>query len=233
MSSEGRHRARWLVLRIAAAATAVVGVLLLYLGPNLLPVGKGFVPTPLLGQAPLALIAIGLIGVVVGAAGVARSSWQANATPASDQSSVPGSLGLRNRLSDGAALGGFIVALVALVAVTLIEFGWPRVASMIGTGPCDQNPTVACFRAHPDYYQETGPGSGGYSTPVSRIGNDILTPITLSALPLALAAALVSVIAVGFGTSRRRLAILGIVLGSLTVAGMGVQYLAFLVMGGG
>lgn len=221
------------MLWIAASATASVGVLLLYVGPNLLPVGKGFAPSPLLGQAPLALMAIGMIGIVVGAAGVALSSWQPDATAAHEDSSVPGSLGFtRNRLVDGAALAGLIVALGALLAVILIELVWPIVTSTMRTGPCDQNPTIACFRAHPDYYQETGPGSDGFSTPVSRITNGILTPIMLLAWPLALAAALVSVIAVGSGTRRRRVAILGIVLGSFTVAGMGVQYLVFLLIGG-
>lgn len=221
-------RSRWLVLWIAAAGTAAVGVLLLYVGPNLIPVGKGFGPTPLLVQAPLALMAIGMIGIVVGAAGHALSSWKTSAASPGDQS-----LGLtKNRLADFAALAGFVVAIAALLAVILIEFVWPSIASTMRTGPCDPDPTVACFRAHPDYYQETSSGSGGYSTPVSRIGNEILTPVLLSAWPLALAAALVSGIAVGTATKRRRLAIFGIVLGSFTVAGMGVQYLAFLVVGG-
>lgn len=233
MSVKGTKRSRWLVLWIAVAATAGVGVLLLYAGSNLLAVGKGFGPPAVLGQTPFALMAIGVIGIVAAAVGVARTNWHAPATPAGDKSGVTGSLGLRtNRLSDAAALGGFIVAIAALIAVILVEFVWPSLASTLLPGPCDQNPSVACFSAYPDYEQETGPGSGGYSTPVSRIGNEILTPILLSAWPLAFAAALVSGIALGTATRRRRLATFGIVLGSLAVAGMGVQYLAFLVVGG-
>jgi hypothetical protein len=233
LSTEGRQGLRWLVLWIVAAATAAIGVILLYLGPNVVPGGKGSVPSPLLAQAPPALIAIGMVGVVLGAIGIARSRWRAAATTSDDRSFGHGSVGVRmTRLADSAAIGGFVVAAAALLAVILVELVWPVVASTMRAGPCDQNPTVACFRAHPDYYQETGPGSGGYSTPVSRIGDDILTPILLSAWPLGLAAAVVGVIALATGTNRRRLAILAVVLGTAAVAGMGLQYLAFLVSGG-
>ena len=233
LSKEERQSLRWLVLWIVAAATAAIGVLLLYLGPNLVPAGKGSAPSPLLAQAPPALIAIGMLGVVLGAIGIARSRWRAAITTVDDRSSGQRSVGVRRtRLADSAAIGGFVVAAAALLAVILVELVWPIVASTMRAGPCDQNPTVACFRAHPDYYQETGPGSGGYSTPVSRIGNDILTPILLSAWPSGLAAAAAGVIALAARTNRRRLAILAVVLGTFTVAGMGLQYLAFLVSGG-
>jgi len=224
---------RWLVLWIVAAATAAIGVLLLYLGPNLVPTGKGSAPSSLLGQAPPALIAIGMVGVVLGAIGIARSRWRAATTTVDDPSSGHQSAGVRRtRLADSGAIGCFVVAAAALLAVILVELVWPIVASTMRAGPCDQNPTVACFRAHPDYYQETGPGSDGYSTPVSRIGNDILTPMLLSAWPSGLAAAAAGVIALATRTNRRRLAILAVVLGTFTVAGMGLQYLAFLVSGG-
>jgi hypothetical protein len=224
MSSKGNQGVRWLVLWIAGAATAAIGALLLYLGPNLLPVGKGYVPTPFLGQAPVALLAIGIIGIVVGAVGVVRSLWRAPASPAQSQPAG-------RRLADSAARGALIVAVVALMTAILTEFVWPTIASTMRAGPCDQDPTVACFVGHPDYYQETAPG--GYSTPVSRIGDNLVTPAMLAAWPLALAAALVGAGALVKETRRRRVAILAMILGSVTVVWMVTWYLAFLVFGGG
>ena len=212
---------RWLVLWIAAAAAAAIGGLLFYLGPNLYPTGKGVAsPNPFLGQGPIALTAVGMVGMVVGAAGIVRSRRRA----AVDRGTT--------RYSDVAAIAGFLVAAGALVAVILTVIVWPVVASSLSARPCDQDPTVACFRAHPDFYQEIVPGSGGYSTPVSRIADDIVTPVFLSAWPLGLAGATLGVIALATATRLRRLAILGVVLGTLTVAGMGLQFVGFFIGGG-
>ena len=223
-SKEQSQGVRWLVLWIVGAATAAIGVLLLYVGPNLMPVGKGFVPVPFLAQAPLALLALGMVSFVVGAVGIVRSLWR---TPASPAQSQP----VGRRSADAAALGALIVAIVALMTAILTQFVWPTIASTMRAGPCDQDPTVACFVAHPDYYQETAPG--GYSTPVSRIGDNIVTPAVLASWPTALAAALVGVVALVKETRRRRVAILAMILGSLTVLSMVAGYLAFLVLGGG
>src|SRR5262249_34873402 len=69
-SNEGRRGMRWLALWISAAATAAIGVLLLYLGPALFPMGKGSVLFPFLAQAPLGLMAAGMLGIVAGTAGI-------------------------------------------------------------------------------------------------------------------------------------------------------------------
>lgn len=229
-SNEARGGSRWLLLWMAAAVTAAIGVLLLYLGPGLLAMGKGSVPISVLAQAHLALIAVGMLGIIVGAAGIARTLWRAVPSANDPRIRQPGSSVRTTRRADAAALSGLVVAAAALLAALLLELGWPSIASTMRAGPCDQNPTVACFRAYPNYYQEIA--ADRYSTPVSRIGQ-IVGSIQLAAWPLALAAAATSAVALATGTRRRRTAILGVIVGSMTVVGMAAQYLAFLVLGAG
>jgi len=227
---------RWLVLWIAGASTTVVGVIFQYLEPTLLPIGKGSVTAPLLllRQSPVVLIAIGALGVLVGAAGMAGSSWRVPVTAADDRGTVRRTSGMRTTGgADAAALSGLVVATAALAAVILIQFAWPALVHTAGVGPCGSSPTVACFSAHPDFYQELPPGSGSYTTPWSRFYHGILTPVFLAALPLALAAAVTSVIALASRTRRPGVAVIGVALGSITVVVMAAMYFAFLLLGGG
>jgi hypothetical protein len=120
-----------------------------------------------------------------------------------------------------------------LVAVILIQFVWPAVVHTAGVGPCGSSPAIACFSAHPDFYQELPPGSGHYTTPWSRFYYGILTPVFLAALPLAVAAAVASVIALASRTRRPGVAVIGVALGSTTMVVMATMYLAFFLLGGG
>ena len=213
----------WPVLWVCSAGATAIGVLLLYLDPYLAPLGKGSVPAPLLFQAPQVVIAIGMLGIVVASAGIVKSRW-------------PESLSLPTRrpvrlAADAGAIGALVIAVAALMTVILVEFVWPTIQANFPAGPCDQDPTVACFSAHPNYYQEIG--SGDYSTPISRIGHDIVTPALLATWPLGLAASVTSLIVLAIGTRHRRVAIIAMILGSLTVLWIGAGYLAFLVFGGG
>jgi hypothetical protein len=210
-----------MLLWIAAATSTAAGALLLYFGPAVLPAGKGFVPNPLLGQAPLALIGTGIVGLVVGAAGIGRSRWSAATATG----------GAVTRAADAAALAGVIVGAAALAALVIIQFVWPAISRSL-PGPCDSNPGVACFQAHPDFYQEDPPGSLHFTTPVSRFYDRVVGPSFLAAWPAGLAAAITCVVALAAGTRYRRPAILGVIAGSLTVASVGALYLAFLLGGG-
>lgn len=235
LKKPGMPGARWLVLWIAAAVTAVVGVIFQHLVPNLLPIGKGFVPTPLLllRQSPFGLIAIGALGILVGAAGIAGSPWRVPVTAADDQGTLRRTSGVRTTGgADAAAYSGLIVASAALAAVILIQFVWPAVVHTAGAGPCGSSPTVACFSDHPDFYQELPPGSGHFTTPWSRLYDGILTAVFLAALPLALAAAVTSVIALASRTRRPGVAVIGVALGSITVVVMATMDLAFFLVGG-
>lgn len=206
---------RWLRLWVAAAAAIASGVLLLYLGPIVL--------SSVLGPAPLALVVIGLPGMVAGAAGIAGSHWRPSAAAAGVQGPA--------RWADAAASGGLIAASVALAAAILLQFGLPAIVRN-STGPCDRSPTAACFSAHRDYYQEVPAGSGGFTTPASRFYEGVLVPVLLAAWPLALAAGVAGVTALASRTRRRRVAVIGVILGSITVVGMPMTYLAFLATGG-
>jgi hypothetical protein len=210
-----------MVLWIAAATSTAAGALLLYLGPAVLPAGKGFVPNPLLGQVPLAPIGAGIVGLVVGAAGIGRSRWSA----------APATGGAGSRGADAVALAGVIVGAAALAALVLIQFVWPAISRNL-LGPCDSNPSVACFQAHPDFSQEDPPGSLHFKTPMLRFYDSVAGPSFLAAWPAGLAAAITCVVALAAGTRHRRTAILGVIAGSLTVASVGTLYLAFLLGGG-
>src|SRR5262249_47318706 len=235
LKEPGRPGVRWLVLWIAGAATTVVGVIFQYLEPNLLLIGKGSVTTPLLllRQSPYALIAIGALGILVGAAGIAGSHWRVRVIATDNQSTARRTSAVRTTGgADAAAYSGLIVASAALAAVILLQFVWPVVVHTAGAGPCSSSPTVACFSDHPDFYQELPAGSGHFTTPWSRIYDGILTPVFLAALPLALAAAVTGVIALASRTRRPGVAVIGVALGSITVVVMATMGFAFFLAGG-
>ena len=208
---------------IISSAASLAGILIVYLPPDLVPRGKGQPEIPWLGWAPLALIAAGSLGIVVATAGVARARWR---TRSAD-------LGSPKRASNFAAIGGFTTAVIAFAAWALIAFGWPGLFTNFAAGPCDASPGVECFRAHPQFYEEDPAGSLHFTTPASRLYDNVLQPTYIASWPLGLAGGLVSVIALSAGARRRRMAIGGVVLGSAVVVGVVLQYLALLVGGGG
>jgi len=102
--------------------------------------------------------------------------------------------------------------------------------------------TAKCLRPIVEKFLNDGPGER--SEREADVGRFAARPEvildTLQALdaehggsdPLALAAAATSAVALATGTRRYRMAILGVIVGSITVVGMPAQYLAFLVFGG-
>ena len=213
----------WLAMWIVASAALLSGVLLLYLPPDLVPSGKGQAGSPWLGWAPFTLIGAGALGVVVATAGVTRARWRTTSVVISS----------RKRAADIAAIAGFATAIIALAAWALVVFGWPAISTYVAAGPCDASPSVECFRAHPQFYEEAPAGSLHFTTPASRLYDNVMQPTYIASWPLGLGAGLVSVIALFAGAARRRTAIGGVVLGSAVVVGVVVQYLAFLLSGGG
>jgi hypothetical protein len=199
----------------------VIGFLLLVTGPHPPPFGKesaGAPTIPIPGPAPRALVGVGLLGIVVGTAGIAGSRWRVPVAGTDDQAVVP-------RAADAAAYGGLVAASTALAAMIVIQFAWPAIVRGAGAGPCDQSATATCFSAHPDFYQELPPGSGHFTTPASRFSDAALLPVSQAAWPLALGAAATSLIAIASGTRRRRAAVIGVVLGSIAVVVMATAYL--------
>jgi hypothetical protein len=226
----GLPGARWLGLWIATAAAIVVG-LLLYLGWTVFPIGKGFVPGPLLDRVALALVAIGVVGILVSAAGIVGSRWLGSIDAAGWQPTMPDTVGVR--WPDVSAYVSLIAVSLALATLILIFFAWPTVERNARPGPCDQSPTAACFSAHSQFYQELPPGSGHITTPMTRFSDAVFPPAYLGAWLLALAGALTGVLALASGAGRSRVAVLGLTLGSITLAGMAAQYFAFAIFGGG
>ncbi len=191
---------RWL---IPAAVLAIgLGVLMW-----VVPLGKGvalIVPP----QTPLVLILAGTLGLVVGVAGTWRS-----------RSSQAGGL------ADAAAPAGLVLALAAVLALSIVFVVEPILVSLLGPDPCapstflpNHQPDLACFHAHPNYYQPMA-GGYGWSTPGSRMSQS-LGQFFLAALPLALGAILSSWLALAKGTRRRRTALSALALGSLVIVGM-------------
>jgi len=207
----------------------VIGFLLLLVaGPHPPLFGKesaGAPTIPVPGPAPRALIGLGLLGIVVGAAGVAGSRWRVPVAGTDDQAVVP-------RAADAAAYGGLIAASTALAAMIVIQFAWPAIVRGAGAGPCDQGATTTCLSAHPDFYRELPPGSGHFTTPASRFSDAALLPVSQAALPLALGAAAISLIAIASGTRRQRAAVTGMLLGSITVVVMATMFLGGVFVGG-
>lgn len=228
---------RWI---LPAALVAVgLGVLLLYMPTMYVPAGKG-AALILPPQAPLALILVGMAGIVVGVIG----TWRSRPRPVVG---VPGSGSIQlrvatkrrgGRAANAAALAGLVLAVAALLAVSLVWIGEPILASVLqGSDPCgpatflpNHQPDTVCFAAHPDYYHYD-PSADSYSTPASRLFQS-LTRVGLAALPLGLGAALISWLALMKGTGRRRTALSALTLGSLLVVGMIVLYFGFLLQGG-
>jgi hypothetical protein len=168
------------------------------------------------------MVAAGITGVVISTVAVWRSASRIQV--AIDDPTT-------RRVPDLAAYASLIASVSALLTVVLIQFVWPHFDSILASGPCDQNPSVACFHGHPDYYQEYAPGS--FTTPASRIGDYILTPMVIAAWPLALLAAATGVCALAFRTRRRYVAVVAAIVGLVTVVGMAVGYVALLVVGAG
>ena len=141
------------------------------------------------------------------------------------------------RVADAAALVGIVAAVAALLAASLVFVIEPILVSLQGPDPCvpskslpDKQSMMACFSAHPDYYQ-LGPGAGPYSTPQSRFAQE-LAPAWAAALLLAIVATLSSWLALSERTRRRRAAISALVVGSLVIFVILAPVLAFLVVGG-
>lgn len=212
---------RWVIP--AAVVATVVGLLLLY--PPLGLAAALILPP----QAPFALILAGTVGIVVGVTGAWRSrSSQAGGVGPSGGTRLSVAT---PRVADAAALAGLVVALAALLALSLVYIVEPILASPQGPDPCHGRYDPACFAAHPEYWQ---PFDGGYgwSNPGSR-SSQSLTPFWLVALPLALGAVLISWLALAKGTGRRRTAFSALTLASLVVVGMVVGYVGLLLSGGG
>ena len=209
MESKERRSRRWLAIWIAGATSTAAGVGLLYVSPLSYPFDK-----LLLAQAPLVLIGAGAVAVTLGSLRLVWAQWRPATT---------------HRRADLTAYAGSTIAGVALLVEVLIQVGWPVVESAMPPGPCDSNPAVACFQAHPGYYQQIG--DEGYSTPASRLGQ-MVTNIELAMWPIALLGAITCVIALSMGTRRPRIAALGLAFGTVVVAGMVIEYLAFIVSGG-
>ena len=141
-----------------------------------------------------------------------------------------------HRLADATALIGVALALLALLAVGALIFSWPIADSLQGPDPCGarpgkSQPDAACVRAHPDYYV-SDPATGYVDARGSLISQTVDAVAWPAALPLALAAAVISGLALAMGTGRRRLARSALTISALIAVGMGFVYLV-LVGGGG
>ena len=140
-----------------------------------------------------------------------------------------------HRLANVAALTGLAFALLAVLALGTVFFFDSIVVSLQGPDPCGATkgafgPDTACAQAHPDYYAYDP--ATGYVTPRSLLISQAVDPVAFDAtLPLALAAALISWLALALGTSRRRMAIAALTIGGLVAVAIGFLFLAF--VGGG
>jgi len=122
---------------------------------------------------------------------------------------------------------------MALVSASLVYVVEPILISMQGPDPCSYSTSFDisnCLDAHPNYYQRD-PGTGGYSSPGSRLSRE-LAPAWSTSLVLAIAATLIGWLALSEMTRRLRTAISALIVGSVVLAVMVVPYLAFLVVGG-
>ena len=127
-----------------------------------------------------------------------------------------------------------VAAVLAAILALVIE---PILVSQQGPDPCvpsnslpDKQSMMACFAAHPDYYQQ-GQAAGPYSTPAERLAQ-VLAPAWAAALLLAIGAILSSWLALSERTRRRRTALSALVIGSLVILVIVAPVLAFLVAGG-
>jgi hypothetical protein len=145
-------------------------------------------------------------------------------------------MGGSHRLADAAALTGLSLALLALLAVGAVYLSGPLVDLLQGPDPCGaakgvRAPDTACVLAHPDYYQYE-PATGSVSARGWLIAQTLDDVAWRAAPPLALAASLISWLALAMGTGRRRTALSGLTISALIALGMGF-FLLVLVGGGG
>jgi hypothetical protein len=183
----------------------------------------------------LALVVAGMTGLVVGVIGAWRSRARKDGGIAAGTEIKGAGVATSLRLADVAALAGLGAAVAALLAAGAFVFAEPILASLHGPDPCGaakgyRPPDAACVAAHLDYYQPD-PVTGSLSTPTTRLEQD-LAPAWSLALVLALAAALISWLALAMGTSRRRTAVSAMTLGSFILVVMLGPYLLFLIGGG-
>jgi len=204
---------RWIIP--AAVVVTALGVLLLYV-----PLGQGaaLIISP---GAPVALLPVGMIGMVVGVIGAWRNRPKQVGTIASS-----------HRVADASALAGLVVAVAALVAVSSVYVVEPILVSLQGPDPCGGRFDTACFAAHPDYWQHD-PVAESWSPPSARLSYTMLPVAWPAGLGLALAAALISWLALASGTRRRRTALTGMTIGLLVLLFMLVPWFGLLLFGGG
>jgi hypothetical protein len=214
-----RATIRWIAVCGVGAVALAIGVLTLYLGPFFYPLGP---ISDLLDRFPILLFPGGAITMLVGVAGVSVSLVR---TPAGSTAA-----GGRARFAGVAASIGLAITAAAILTAVFVYVA-PSILVPSGPGPCDYNGSPGCFAAHPDYYQLT-PDGYGWTTPGSRLGT-FLMPFLLAAWPAALLGGMISLVALGMGTARRRIATVGLILGTLVVVGMAVQLLALWFIPGG
>ena len=144
-------------------------------------------------------------------------------------------MGGSHRLADASSLAGLALAFVAVLAVGALYFSGPIADSLLGPDPCGVVtgvvPDTACVRAHPDYYAYD-PAAGSLTTR----GMQIVETVDAFAWPAAglaaLAAVIMSGLALAAGTRRRRTAVAALIISSLIVMWVIVLVLG-LAFGGG
>lgn len=139
------------------------------------------------------------------------------------------------RIADAIALTGLALALFALLAVGALRFSGPIAVSLQGPDPCGaakgvRGPDTACVLSHPAYYQYD-PATGSVIARGWLISQTVDAVAWPAVLPLALAAALVSGLALAMGTGRRRIARSALTVSAVIVVGIGLFFLVF--VGGG
>ncbi len=204
---------RWLIP--AAVIVTGLGILTLYV-----PQGKGselLIPP----FAPIVLVIAGTIGMVVGVIG----AWRQRAEQV-------GAIAGGHRLANAAALAGLVVALAALLALSLVFVVPPVLVSLQGPDPCGGRFDTACFAAHPDYWQHD-PATDSWAPPSARLSYTLLPVAWPAGLGLALAAALISWLALARGARRRWIALTAMTVGLLVLVFMLVPWFGLLLFGGG
>ena len=203
---------RWVLP--AAVVVSALGVLLLYV-----PLGNAAASTISPG-ALFVLLPVGTIGIAVGVIGAWRNRAQ-----------EVGAIAASHRVADATAWAGLVVAVAALLAVSSVYVVEPMIASLQGPDPCAGRFDTACFAAHPDYWQHD-PSADSWVPAPARLSETVLPVAWPAGLGLALAAALVSWLALASGTRRRRIALSALTLGSIVFVFMVVPSFGFLLGGG-
>lgn len=174
---------RWIAVWVTGAVVAMLGALLLYLGPSVFVVAKGGTKFWLPAAAPVLLVA-GIIGIGAGTAAMLRR-------PSIGTSSETTSPKTGIALSNMAVPVGLILSVAALLAVITV-----MVASRF-------------------------------------VFLEALGPLFLAAFPVSLSGALISLLTLAIGTTRRRMAITGLVVGSFVAIGQVTLELGLMFGGGG